>query len=491
MDLLGSLLVLCLSCLFVLAVRRKRAKHQNLPPGPTPLPLIGNLLQLKTKNLMEPLQKMCEKYGPVFTMYFGPERVVVLHSFETVKKVLVEHGDEFTNRFTLPIIDKINKGLGIFMSNGERWVQLRRFALTTLRDIGMGKKSTEERIQEEVKHLVKELQVKKGQPFNPAFLFSSATCNVISHILLGERFDYQDQELLQIHHWITESMQTQRSPVTLLYNIFPKIMDYLPGPHQTFFKILFSIQDFIAQKVKDHEETLDANDPRDFIDCFLLKMEQEKHNPKTEFTRENLIMTAYDIFLAGTETASTSLRYTLMVLTEHPAVEAKIHEELDRVIGRERPPVMKDRPQMPYTNAVLHEAQRFLDLFPLGIVRTARRDFEIEGFTIPQGTIIFPMLTSVLHDPKQFKNPHLFDPQNFLDEKGNFKKNGADMPFSAGKRSCLGEGLARMQLFLYLTSILQNFRLKHPPGVTKIDLTLDVSGIMNVPCQVQICFCPR
>ncbi|XP_053119195.1 cytochrome P450 2C19-like isoform X1 [Hemicordylus capensis] len=491
MDLLGSLLVLCLSCLFFLAVRRKRAKHQNLPPGPTPLPLIGNLLQLKTNNIMESLQKMCEKYGPVFTVYFGPERMVVLHSFETVKKVLVEHGDEFTNRGTLPVIDKINKGFGVLMSNGERWVQLRRFSLTTLRDFGMGKKSIEERIQEEVKHLVKELQAKKGQPFNPVFLFSSATCNVISHILLGERFDYQDQQIVQILHWITASVRFESSTAGQLYNLFPKIMDYLPGPHQTCFKELIRIQDLIAQKVKDHEETLDANDPRDYIDCFLIKMEQEKHNPKTEFTRENLIMTAYDIFLAGTETTSTTLRYTLMVLTEHPAVEVKIHEEIDRVIGRERPPVMKDRPQMPYTEAVLHEAQRFLDLLPLGFIRMARRDVEIEGFTIPQGTTIFPMLTSALHDPKQFKNPHLFDPQNFLDERGTFKKNGADIPFSAGKRNCLGEGLARMELFLYLTSILQNFRLKRPPGVTKIDLTPDVSGVVNVPRQVQICFCPR
>ncbi|XP_053117711.1 cytochrome P450 2C19-like isoform X2 [Hemicordylus capensis] len=385
MDLLGSLLVLCLSCLFVLAVRRKRAKHQNLPPGPTTLPLIGNLLQLKTKNLMEPLQKMCEKYGPVFTVYFGPERVVVLHSYETVKKVLVEHGAEFTDRGSFPAADKTNKGFGIIMTSGERWVQLRRFSLTTLRDFGMGKKSIEERVQEEVKHLVMELRAKNGQPFNPASLFSSATCNVISHILLGERFDYQDHEYLQMLQWIVESFWLASSAAGQLYNLFPRIMDYLPGPHQTYFKNIFSIQDLIAHKVKDHEGTLDPNNPRDFIDCFLLKMEQEKHNPKTEFTRENLIMTAFDIFLAGTETTSTSLRYILMVLTEHPAVEAKVHEEIDREIGCERLPALKDRPQMPYTEAVLHEAQRFLDFVPLGINRIARRDFDIEGFTIPKG----------------------------------------------------------------------------------------------------------
>ncbi|XP_053118960.1 cytochrome P450 2C19-like isoform X4 [Hemicordylus capensis] len=415
MDLLGSpmlLLFICLSCLIFLAAWRKKDKHKNLPPGPTPLPLIGNLLQLKTKNIMEPLQKMCEKYGPVFTIYFGSERMVILHSYDTLKKVLVEHGDEFINRGSFPIIDKFTKERGIFMNSGEGWVQLYRFSLTTLRNLGMGKKSIEERILEEVKHLEKELQARNGQPFNPAFFLSSATCNVISHILFGVRFDYQDEELLQMLHWLSYTYWFQSSPVG-----------------------------------------------------------KERNDPKTVFTKENLIVAIFDIFFAGTETTSTTLRYMFMVLTEHPAVAAKVHEEIERVIGHERPPAMKDCPEMPYTEAVLHEVQRYLDLAPLGFIHSARRDFEIEGFTIPQGTPIFPMLSCALHDPKYFKNPHQFDPENFLDERGAFKKNSADMPFSAGKRSCLGEGLARMQRFLYLTSILQNFQLKHPPGVTKIDLT--------------------
>ncbi|XP_042327786.1 cytochrome P450 2A13-like [Sceloporus undulatus] len=99
-------------------------------------------------------------------------------------------------------------------------------------------------------------------------------------------------------------------------------MDYLPGPHQTFFANLFSIQDFIAQKVEEHERTFDpTSEPQDFLDAFLLKMQQEKNNPKTEFTKENLKMTMYDLFIAGTETTSTSLRYILMTLLEHPEVE--------------------------------------------------------------------------------------------------------------------------------------------------------------------------
>uniref|UniRef100_A0A8D2L216 Uncharacterized protein n=1 Tax=Varanus komodoensis TaxID=61221 RepID=A0A8D2L216_VARKO len=431
--------------------------------------------------------QMSEKYGPVFMVYLGLDQAVILYGYDVVKTVLVDRGQEFLDRGSFPTSNKSNGELGIFMSNGERWAQLRRFSLTTLRNFGMGKKSLEERIQEEAQHLVEALR-----PCNPATLFSGATSNVISHILFGERFDYQDPELLRILHFLQEGFLAFSLSPPQLYNIFPRIMDYLPGPHQTFFRHLRGVLAFADRKVQEHESSLDLSAvPEDFTDAFLLKMEQEKHNPRTEFTRENLVMTVNDLFLAGTETTGITLRYILMVLLEHPAVEGLIHEEIDRVVGKVRPPAMKDRSQMPYTEAAIHEAQRFLDLIPLGFVRMARQDVQLAGFTIPKGATIYPILSSVLNDPKQYKNPSRFDPEHFLDENGDFKKSSADMPFSAGKRNCLGEGLARMELFLFLTTILQSFRLMHPPGVAQINLTPEVSGVGHIPRQASFCFCPR
>ncbi|KAJ7322067.1 hypothetical protein JRQ81_018354 [Phrynocephalus forsythii] len=460
MDLLGGTTIILIACLALLVAWKAVGgeKKKNLPPGPTPLPFIGNLLQLSATNGIEHMKELSKKYGPIFTVYFGSDQMVILYGYDLVKKVLVDHGDNFLDRGSFPSSDKTNKGLGVIMSNGERWQQIRRFSLTTLRNFGMGKKSIEERIQEEAEYLMKELWATKGQPFNPAHLFSKATGNIISHILLGKRFDYQDEGYIRVLQKLIDGFRLESSVAGQLYNIFPKLMDYLPGPHKAFFKNMFGIQAFIAQKVQEHERTLGPMSiPQDFVDAFLIKMQQEKNNPKTEFTRENLMMTIYDLFIAGTETTSTSLRYILMVLLEHPAVQG----------------------------------QRFIDLIPLGFVRLVKRDFEIEGFTIPKGATVYPILSSALHDPKQYKNPYQFDPNHFLDENGRYKKNGADMPFSAGKRSCLGEGLARMQLFLYVTNILQNFHLKHPPGVTKVDLTPEVSGFSNVPYQVEFCFSPR
>ncbi|XP_067326544.1 cytochrome P450 2C19-like [Anolis sagrei] len=493
MDLLGTTTIFLVVCLVLLVAWRKvEARRKNWPPGPTPLPIIGNLLQLKGFNISKHLKELSATYGPIFTVFFGSDQMVVVYGSDLVKKVLVEKGDEFLNRGSLPSAEKASRGLGVLMSNGERWVQIRRFSLMTLRNFGMGKKSIEERIQEEAQHLVKALRETKGQPLSSTSIFNCATGNVISYILLGDRFDYQDKEYLRIIKILTYGFKMESSLVGQLYNMFHWIIDYFPGPHLRILEEAFSIQGFINQKIEEHVKTFDATDvPRDFIEAFLLKMEQEKDNPKTEFTKENLTMTINDLFVAGMETTSTTLRFILMLLLEHPAVAAKVHEEIDQVIGGERMPTMADRPKMPYTEATLHEAQRFLDLIPLGLARRARRDVEMEGFVIPKGATVLPMLTSLLNDSKQFKDPQRFDPEHFLDEKGNFKKNGADVPFSAGKRNCLGEGLARMELFLFVTTILQNFRLKYPPGVTKIDLTPDVSGFLNIPRQIPFCFSPR
>uniref|UniRef100_A0A803THL7 Cytochrome P450 family 2 subfamily S member 1 n=1 Tax=Anolis carolinensis TaxID=28377 RepID=A0A803THL7_ANOCA len=157
------------------------------------------------------LSQLGAKYGPIFMVYFGSNQVVAVHGYDVVKKVLVDNADDFLDRGSFPSAQKLSKGLGVLMSNGERWVQIRRFSLTTLRNFGMGKKGIEEWIQEEAQHLVKALRDTKGQPLSPSSLFNSATGNVINHILLGERFDYQDKEYQQIIYFILHSSQIESS----------------------------------------------------------------------------------------------------------------------------------------------------------------------------------------------------------------------------------------------------------------------------------------
>ncbi|XP_006014869.1 cytochrome P450 2C19-like isoform X1 [Alligator sinensis] len=484
-------LVLCISCFLFFASWRKRSGNGKLPPGPVSFPIVGNALQLKTKNLSRTLHKLSETYGPVFTVHFGSERVVALHGYEAVKEALIDRADKFAARGRMPIGDKFNNGLGIVFSNGERWKQLRQFALTTLRNFGMGKRSIEMQIQEEAQYLVKKLSSTQKMPFDPTFLLSCAVSNIICSIIFGKHRDYEDRKFLTLMGLMNDIFHVVSSHWGQLYQLFPSLMDVLPGPHKRMFKNVDELKKFISEEVKKHQDSLDPSSPQDIIDCFLTKMEQDKHNDKSEFYLENLVATTFDLFIAGTETPSTTLRYGLLILLKYPEIQEKVQKEIDFVIGRTQSACMANRSQMPYTDAVVHEIQRFIAVIPLGLPHTVSQDTPFRQYIIPKGTTIYPILSSVLHDSKEFPDPEQFNPEHFLNENGTFRKSNFFMPFSAGKRICLGESLARMEIFLILVTILQNFTLKPLIDPKEIDISPEMSGFGNAPKPYQLCVLPR
>ncbi|XP_055976758.1 cytochrome P450 2C21-like [Sorex fumeus] len=489
MDLFIAL-VIFLSCLSFLFLWNQRSSKGKLPPGPTPLPIIGNILQINTSDINKSLQKLAEIYGPVFTVYFGMKPTVVLHGYDAVKEALIDHGEVFSGRGSFPIIDRAIQGLGVAFSSGETWKQTRRFVLMVLRNMGVGKRTIEDRIQEEALCLVEALKNTNASPCDPTFLLGCAPCNVICSIIFQNRYEYNDNKLLILLEYIQENLKISSNSWVQFYNAFPALVHHLPGCHRKFFKNIAEQEKFILEKIKEHQDTLDLNNPRDFIDYFLIKMEKEKHNKKPEFTMANLIMTIFDVFVAGTETMTTTLTYGLLLLLKYPDITAKAKEEIERVIGRHRSPSMQDRSNMPYMDALIHEIQRYIDIVPNSLPHAVTQNIKFREYLIPKGTTIFTSLTSVLYDAKEFPNPERFDPGHFLDQSGNFKKSNYFMAFSAGKRACVGEGLARMELFIFLTSILQHFTLKPLVDPKDIDITPVLSGVGSVPPFYKLCFIP-
>uniref|UniRef100_A0A8C9Q4B6 Uncharacterized protein n=1 Tax=Spermophilus dauricus TaxID=99837 RepID=A0A8C9Q4B6_SPEDA len=452
-------LVVCLSCLILFSLWNRRHAKGKLPPGPTPLPIIGNILQLDIKDIAKSLSILAKDYGPVFTVHFGMKPTVVLCGYEAVKEALIDRAEEFSGRGSYPVIDHIFQGLGMIVFWGN------------------------------VLGLINIIYRVDRSPCDPTFLLSCVPCNVIVSVIFRNRFDYGDEKFHSLIHYFHENFRLVSTPWIQLYNFFPSL-HYFPGSHNELFKNIANQKKFIMEKVKEHQESLDINNPQDFIDYFLIKMEKEKHNKQSDFTMDNLIITIWDLFSAGTETTSTTMKYGLLLLLKHPEVSAKVQEEIERVIGRDRSPCMQDRSRMPYTDAVLHEIQRYINLLPINLPHTVTQDVKFREYIFPKGTEIMVSLTSLLYDEKEFPNPQKFDPGHFLDESGNFKKSDHFMAFSAGKRVCVGEGLARMELFLILTSILQHFTLKPLIDPKDIDTTPSTIGLGSIPPSYELCFIP-
>ncbi|EDM07987.1 cytochrome P450IIB3, isoform CRA_b [Rattus norvegicus] len=193
------LLLLAVLLSFLLFLVRGHAKvHGHLPPGPRPLPLLGNLLQMDRGGFRKSFIQLQEKHGDVFTVYFGPRPVVMLCGTQTIREALVDHAEAFSGRGIIAVLQPIMQEYGVSFVNEERWKILRRLFVATMRDFGIGKQSVEDQIKEEAKCLVEELKNHQGVSLDPTFLFQCVTGNIICSIVFGERFDYRDRQFLRL-----------------------------------------------------------------------------------------------------------------------------------------------------------------------------------------------------------------------------------------------------------------------------------------------------
>ncbi|XP_051490739.1 cytochrome P450 2C5-like isoform X1 [Apus apus] len=464
------LTLLLLSSVLWFLVWTMDKKRRQLPPGPAPWPVLGNLWQKDVLPLYRNYEKLSSMYGPIFTVWLGLKPMVVLCGYEAVKGALVDHSEEFGGRPKIPLLEKLSKDYGFVSYNERKWRELRRFTVSTLRDFGMGKSSMSQRVQQEAQHLVELLIKLEGKAFEPMTTFRHAVSNVICSVVFGSRYSYSDKDFLELLNTIGNYISFFLSPVAMVYNTFPTIMHHLPGPHRKALARCEKLKDYIRGRVEVHKQSLDPSCPRDYIDCFLMKGEKDKSSPESMYSNEDLVMSVFSLFGAGTVTTSNALVFFLLILAKHPHIQAKIQQEIDAVVGAGRAPSTEDRLRMPYTNAVIHELQRChktrIENFP----RMTTQDIVFRGHSIPKGTVVIPVFSSVHTDPTQWEKPKEVNPGHFLDENGEFKKREAFMAFSAGKRMCPGEALARIELFLFLTTLLQSFTFQLAEKHEEMDL---------------------
>ncbi|XP_067400665.1 cytochrome P450 2K6-like [Emydura macquarii macquarii] len=491
-DSISIFLFFVLSVMFIMKTEKlwNSSFRKDFPPGPKPLPIIGNLHIMDLKRPYWTMLELSKKYGPVFSIQMGCQKMVVLSGYKMVKEALVNQADAFAERPKIPMFENISNGYGVIFSHGNNWKVMRRFTVRTLRDFGMGKRAIEDRIIEENGFLIKNIETQKGKPFEITTIMNAAVANIIVSIIFGERFDYKDPTFLRLLSLINENMRLTGSPSVMLYNIFPAL-GFLLRNCKTVLLNASELHFFIQLTFLEHLKKLDKNDQRSFIDAFLVRQKEKKINTSGYFHYANLINLVNNLFVAGMDTASTTLRWGLLLMMKYPKIQSKVQGEIARVI-RSAQPRIEHRTKMPYTDAVVHEIQRFANILPMDLPHETTEDVTLKGYFIPKGTYIIPLLASVLQDESQWEKPDTFYPEHFLDSEGKFVKKEAFMPFSAGRRICAGETLAKMELFLFFTSLLQRFTFHPAPGVTSADLDLTPAvGFTTPPMPHKICAEPR
>uniref|UniRef100_A0A2I3G3S5 Cytochrome P450 1A n=1 Tax=Nomascus leucogenys TaxID=61853 RepID=A0A2I3G3S5_NOMLE len=467
-----SLIVLVMVFVFVRALRSKGRKQVS-PPGPWSFPIIGNLRQPGDHPYLT-LMEMSKK----FLLKFGMVPVLVVNGMEMVKQILHKDREHFAGRSNMHTFSFLAEGksLSFSVNYGEK-----------------AKSSTcscllEEHVTEEVSELVTvfvELTSKNGS-FDPRNAITCVVASVVCALRFGKRYDHSDQEFLTIVKTNDDLLKASSAanPADFIPCLHYLPMQIINAPRE-FYQAL---NGFIALHVQDHLATCDKDHIRDITDALINVCHNKYAATKTDTLNDSeIISTVSDLFGAGFETVSTYLYWSFLYLIHYPEIQAKIQEEIDGNIGL-RPPRFEDRKILPYTEAFINEVFRHASFLPFTIPHCTTADTTLNGYFIPRKTCTFINMYQVNHDETTWDNPSLFRPDRFLNKNRELNKSLVEkvLIFGMGIRKCLGEDVARNELLTFITTVLQQLKLKKCPRA-KLDLTPTYGLVMRPkPYQLQI-----
>ncbi|AWP14566.1 Steroid 17-alpha-hydroxylase/17-20 lyase [Scophthalmus maximus] len=446
------------------------------PPCLPALPLIGSLLSLRSPHPPHVLFKVLQgKYGDTYSLMMGSHTVIVVNQHRHAKEVLLKKGKMFAGRprtVTTDVLTRDGKDIA-FGDYSATWKFHRKIVHGALCMFGEGSASIEKIVCAEAQSLCSVLSeaAAGGLALDLSPELTRAVTNVICSLCFNSSYCRGDPEfeaMLDYSQGIVDTVAKDS-----LVDIFPWLQVF-PNADLRLLKQCVSIRDELLQKKYDeHKANYSDHVQRDLLDALLRAKRSAENNNTAEVSAESvglsddhLLMTVGDIFGAGVETTTTVLKWAVAYLIHHPHVQRRIQEELDSKVGGGRWPQLGDRGSLPYLEATIREVLRIRPVAPLLIPHVALSDTSIGDYTVRKGTRVIINLWSLHHDEKEWTNPDLFDPGRFLnsDGTGPIIPSSSYLPFGAGVRVCLGEALAKMELFLFLSWILQRFTLSVPPG---------------------------
>ncbi|CAM1154437.1 CYP2J2 (predicted) [Pycnogonum litorale] len=296
------------------------------------------------------METVTKEYGPVYSLALGNKSFFVISDYEVMKTAMKMN--VFQGRTTDGANTTVKHNLGIIAAIGPLWQENRRFVLHSLRDRGMGKLQMEERIKDELQNLIAYMKKCDGKPTDFKSLIEISSANIICQLAFGNRFEYNDARLVYILEKLTGNVKILlrseflSSFKTWLYPLYWYVERIL-------IKNTLQIMRSLSDIIDDRKAAMD--DGNDVISLYLQEIKRKQSDPvqRKYFHERQLLEICFDLFAAGTETSSTTIRWALLYMSEHPDVQKKVQHEMDEIVGRSRTPSLQDKHRLHYSQAVL------------------------------------------------------------------------------------------------------------------------------------------
>ncbi|XP_054154623.1 steroid 17-alpha-hydroxylase/17,20 lyase-like [Oppia nitens] len=476
-------------------------KHYSLPPGPFPLPLIGNYLTFRTKHHWDyAMRQMAKKYGPIFTVYLGNSPQIVITDPVIARDVF--NRSEFAGRTQTYFVKLMGDGV-IMADYGPNWETRRNVAQAAVR-----KYSNNERLVNVVVDCVDKTvetmlkTIGPNKPIEQSNYIYLTFLNIMANSAFNENYNFDDPEFKKFKY-VLNDINYEWGTRFLLYE-YSKLIQWIDYKcFNQITKVYEEIREIIVKKIRNHYKDYDPSIERDFCDTLIeakntalrdVGQGDSKQSVANYLTDDKLGMIVLDIFQARIDTSYNTFQWLLLFLSSDLVVQKKLRKEISDKIG-DRLPTLDDRQQCHYVMAFISETLRFRNVVPVAVPRKAMVDSKIGNYMIPKNMSIAVFQGFILRNDsnKYWTNPNDFIPERFLDSDNHYMitrlQQTAYIPFGIGRRVCLGEKLATADLFLVLTRFLQSTQnydivLDSHPGFDADPYNVDLVS----PCSYSIIF---
>ncbi len=359
---------------------------------------------------------------------------------------------------------EVRGGLGLlFIDHTPKYERQRKLTIRSLHRTFYETKNLDAILNKEALKLLGEFRKFQNEPFHPKGVLRLLAANLILKSFFDLDFQFNGPEPIEVVEMV-EDFTTNTSPVNLS-DIIPWLQMLPVGD---FSKMRKMFQNFVEMHERFYNSATQNRVPgelRCLTDALLDNLplyNKGTTDASSEITEKDLVYVLADLVGAAFETIANTLSWALMLVAAHPDWQIVLQSEIDDVVGKDRLPSLEDRDKLPTLNAALYEVLRMSCVVPVSLPHSTTQNIQLREYNIPKGTFVFVNLWGIHHDPRHWEAPYEFNPRRFLDSNGSFfvPKHESFIPFSTGGRSCLGEKLAKDEVFVFLAAIVQRFELR-------------------------------